>query len=96
LNSVISVPAEFNPAGHSTYGLGWFQMDVKWAPEPLAFHQSTNGLNIAQIWVDPKRDFAMVFATNIAIAKSEKAIYALAAEVYAKYGAGTQSVNPTD
>jgi CubicO group peptidase (beta-lactamase class C family) len=69
------------------YALGWGEVVVDWAPEPLLFHGGSNGMNLAQILVDPKRDFAMVLVTNIGGSKAETALRgALARELYAKFG----------
>jgi CubicO group peptidase (beta-lactamase class C family) len=70
------------------YGLGWGEVEIEWAPEPLMYHGGSNGKNLAHIWVEPKRDFAMVIVTNISDAKANKALLALAPELYKKFGAG--------
>ena len=36
------------------YALGWGQLSVPWAPEPLLFHGGSNGHNLAYIWIEPK------------------------------------------
>jgi CubicO group peptidase (beta-lactamase class C family) len=86
---VISIPIK-NPApGTPTsakYALGWGQVVMDWAPEPLIKHGGDNGLNHSQIWVDPKRDFAMVLVTNLGGLKAVKALDAIAPELYAKFG----------
>jgi CubicO group peptidase (beta-lactamase class C family) len=69
------------------YGLGWGEVSVEWAAEPLMYHGGSNGKNLAHIWVEPKRDFAMVVVTNISNAKADKALLALAPELYRKFGA---------
>ena len=58
---------------------------VEWAPEPLLYHGGSNEMNLAHIWVDPKRDFAMVIATNIGRKKAERALFKLAPALYAKF-----------
>jgi CubicO group peptidase (beta-lactamase class C family) len=68
------------------YALGWFELVVDWAPEPLVWHQGSNGMNLAQIWVEPKRDFAMVVVTNTSTSKAADELFALASELYAKFG----------
>jgi hypothetical protein len=42
-------------------------------------------MNLAHIWLDPKRDFAMVIATNIGGTKADEGIKALARELYTKF-----------
>jgi CubicO group peptidase (beta-lactamase class C family) len=68
------------------YALGWFELVVDWAPEPLVFHQGSNAMNLAHIWVEPQRDFAMVVVTNIGTEKAADELFALASELYAKFG----------
>jgi CubicO group peptidase (beta-lactamase class C family) len=67
------------------YGLGWGQLSVEWAPEPLLFHGGSNEMNYAQIWVDPKHDFAMVLVTNVGGTKAEEGLFKLASELYAQF-----------
>jgi CubicO group peptidase (beta-lactamase class C family) len=66
------------------YALGWGELPVDWAPYPLLYHGGSNGMNLAHIWLDPKRDFAMVIATNIGGPKADEGIRALARELYTK------------
>ena len=67
------------------YALGWGEVPVAWAPEPLIYHGGSNGMNLAHIWLDPKRDFAMVLATNIGGAKAKEALTALEGELAGKF-----------
>jgi CubicO group peptidase (beta-lactamase class C family) len=87
---VISMQIPNPPPGtpiSGKYALGWGEMVVDWAPEPLLFHGGSNGMNLALIFVEPKRDFAMVAVTNIGGSKAETALLAaLAPELYAKFG----------
>jgi CubicO group peptidase (beta-lactamase class C family) len=71
------------------YALGWGGLVVDWAPEPLLYHGGSNGMNFAHIWVDPKRDFAMVLVTNIggSGSKADEGLYAIARELYTQFGA---------
>jgi CubicO group peptidase (beta-lactamase class C family) len=66
------------------YGLGWGQLPVDWAPEPLLFHGGSNELNLAHVWVDPKRDVAMVLVTNISGKRADEALFTLAPALYAQ------------
>jgi hypothetical protein len=68
-----------------SYGLGWGQLTMEWAPAPLLYHGGSNGKNLAHIWVDPPRDFAMVAMTNIGGGQADEGLRALAAELYARY-----------
>jgi hypothetical protein len=71
------------------YGLGWGELPVKWAAGPLLYHGGSNTFNLAHIWVDPKRDFAMVLVTNVGGKKAEEALRELAPALYARF-AGTK------
>jgi len=70
---------------HGKYGLGWGELSVKWALDPLLFHGGSNEMNLAHIWVDPKRDFAMVVVTNIGGKRAEEALFALAPALYTQF-----------
>jgi hypothetical protein len=60
---------------------------VDWAPEPLLYHGGSNQKNLAHIWLEPGRDFAMVLVTNISGSTADEALFALAPELYAKFAA---------
>lgn len=86
---VISMPerkdaAPGTPPG-GRYALGWGELTVDWAPRPLLYHGGSNSMNLAHIWIDAKRDFAMVIATNISGPKANTAFLVLAKELYAKF-----------
>lgn len=70
---------------HGKYGLGWGQLDVEWAPVPLLHHGGSNGKNLAHIWIEPGRDFAMVVVTNISNKRANEAFFALAPALYKKF-----------
>jgi len=42
-------------------------------------------MNLAHIWLDPKRDFAMVIVANMSGPKANAAFLALASELYTKF-----------
>lgn len=90
---VIAMPAKPDaPPGTPPggwYALGWGELAVDWAPEPLLYHGGSNGKNLAHIWVEPSRDFAIVSMTNISGPRADEGLRAVAAELYARYlGAG--------
>jgi CubicO group peptidase (beta-lactamase class C family) len=70
------------------YGLGWGKVTVDWAPEPLLQHAGSNGMNLAHIWLDPRRDFAMVVVTNIGGDQADAALLAVAQELYGRFAGG--------
>lgn len=86
---VISMPPKKDAApgtpGQGQYALGWGLLDVDWAPRPLVYHGGSNVKNLAHIWLDPKRDFAMVLVTNIGGPKADDALKALAPRLYGRY-----------
>ncbi|MEB3325373.1 MAG: serine hydrolase domain-containing protein [Cyanobacteriota bacterium] len=67
------------------YGLGWGEVTVNWAPVPLIQHSGSNGLNLAQIWLQPKRDFAMVVLTNVGGETAEPALLTVAQQLYGRF-----------
>jgi CubicO group peptidase (beta-lactamase class C family) len=88
-------PAGTPPGG--AYALGWGQLVVDWAAEPLLYHGGSNGKNVAHIWLEPARDVALVLVTNIGGQRAEEGLHALAAELYARFaapGAPTVAVTP--
>jgi CubicO group peptidase (beta-lactamase class C family) len=86
---VVSMPPKEDAApgtpSHGRYALGWGEVGVDWAPQPLVYHGGSNGKNLAHIWLDPERDFAMVIVTNIGGPKANEALMALAALLYDRY-----------
>ncbi|NQU15277.1 MAG: beta-lactamase family protein [Desulfobacteraceae bacterium] len=86
---IISMPDKKDAApgtpSRGRYALGWGELTVDWAPEPLLYHGGSNGKNLAHIWLDTKRDFAMVIVTNIGGPKAKEALFALAPELYARF-----------
>jgi CubicO group peptidase (beta-lactamase class C family) len=69
------------------YAMGWGEMPVDWAPEPLIYHGGSNGKNLAHVWIEPKIDFAMVLLTNIGGTKADEALKTLAPELYRRFSA---------
>ncbi len=67
------------------YGLGWGLVEVPWAEQPLLSHSGSNDKNLARILIEPRRDFAMVIMTNISGLKADKALAALAPQLYRKF-----------
>lgn len=88
-NPVVEMPIKKDAApgtpSHGRYGLGWGQLDVEWAPAPLLYHGGSNGKNLAHIWIEPGRDFAMVVVANISHPRANEAFFALAPALYKKF-----------
>lgn len=85
---VVSMPERKDAApgtpSQGGYALGWGQLSVGWAPYPLLYHGGSNGMNLAHIWVDTKKDLAIVVTTNISGAKANEALLTIAGELYKK------------
>ena len=88
---VVSIPDKKEAApgtpARGKYALGWGELAVDWAPDPLIYHGGSNEKNLAHIWLDPKRDFAMVLVTNIGGAKANEVLKALAPKLYSRFAA---------
>ncbi len=86
---VVSMPEKKDaPPGtpsRGRYALGWGELTVDWAPQPLLYHGGSNGMNLAHIWLDIEHDFAMVLVTNIGGARAKEALFTLAPELYRKF-----------
>lgn len=67
------------------YALGWGDMEIDWSPRPLLFHGGSNTKNVAQIWLDTGKDFAMVLMTNIGGETAEQGLYAVAGMLYRRF-----------
>lgn len=65
------------------YALGWGVGRPAWAAAPLLTHQGSNTMNLAQIWVDPDRDLALVLATNTGGPRAQAALQELSPVLHA-------------
>jgi hypothetical protein len=70
--------------GH--YGFGWLTITLPFSREPFLFHGGSNQMNLADILVQPKHDFAIVMMTNVGGRRADDALKALAAELYKSFG----------
>lgn len=86
---VITMPEKKEAApgtpSHGRYALGWGELTVPWAPDPLLYHGGSNGMNLAHIWIDRNRDLAIVTATNISGPKADEGLLALARVLYTQF-----------
>jgi len=64
------------------YAMGWGYRKMDWAPYPLLYHAGSNTKNLANIWVDVEKDFAMVSLTNVAGIGAENAFIKVAERLY--------------
>ncbi len=74
------------PEGKYAHGWGWVTVD--WAPYPLLYHGGSNGKNLAQIWIDKKKDIAIVIMTNIGGQQADNALRGIAKDLYEAAVAG--------
>lgn len=86
---VISMPPKKDappgtPPG-GDYALGWSKLTVDWAPYSLIYHGGSNGMNLAHIWIDTKKDLAIVIATNISGQKADEALRKIASKLYRSF-----------
>ncbi|MCK6453387.1 MAG: beta-lactamase family protein [Alphaproteobacteria bacterium] len=71
--------------GLGSYGFGWGTVSEPFAPEPILYHGGSNTMNLAHVYVQPARDFAMVMATNVGGRRAEDAFKALAKDLYERF-----------
>jgi CubicO group peptidase (beta-lactamase class C family) len=64
------------------YALGWGEVTVDWAPEPVITHTGSNTMNLALAMFWAERDFGFVIMTNVAGTAADEALRKLAAELY--------------
>lgn len=88
---VIEIPPPPNaPPGTPAvggYALGWGIAQPSYAKSPLLLHTGSNGMNLAQIVIDPGRDFAAVVATNIGGKRADAGLGVVCGELYSRYAA---------
>ena len=65
--------------------MGWGVLRMPFAPEPFVTHTGSNTMNLAMIFLQPARDWAMVLATNIAGRRADATLRELAAALYARF-----------
>lgn len=68
-----------------SYGLGWGFVSYPFASGPILQHGGSNTLNLAQIVVEPEKDFAFVLMTNVGGARATAAFRGLTETFYTTY-----------
>jgi CubicO group peptidase (beta-lactamase class C family) len=68
------------------YGFGWVTIRLPFSQAPFLFHGGSNQMNLADIFVQPEHEFAMVTMTNIGGRIADDALKALAVELYKSFG----------
>lgn len=72
------------PPGND-YALGWVVLDRPWANGKALYHNGTNTMNYAVMWLAPEHRFAVVAAANIDNPASQKACDEACSMMIAKY-----------
>ena len=67
------------------YGLGWGVLPRGWADGEALTHSGSNGLFYAVTWIAPRRDLALVVATNCAGADAAKGCDTVAGELIRRF-----------
>jgi CubicO group peptidase (beta-lactamase class C family) len=75
------------------YALGWGQVKMAWAPEPVITHTGSNQMNLAIAMFWPDKDFGFVMMTNVGTKAADDAMQKLAAELYDRFSASTVGGN---
>lgn len=74
------------PVAPSTeYAVGWMSLDRPWAQGKALYHNGTNTMNYAVMWLAPERRFAVVAAANIDNPASQKACDEACAMMIGRY-----------
>jgi hypothetical protein len=79
-------PGDLDAPPRGGYGLGWVIEKFAFSPEPFVLHNGTNMMNFAIIFLQPKRDFALVLATNVFTPEVAQALSTVvAAQLYRRF-----------
>ncbi|MBE3068665.1 MAG: beta-lactamase family protein, partial [Planctomycetes bacterium] len=73
------------PAFGGDYAGGWSATDRPWGGGRVLTHAGSNTMNYAVVWMAPKRDFAVLAATNVGGDAAAKACDETAAAVIGKF-----------
>jgi len=57
----------FEPQFEGTYALGWTVTSRSWGDGTVYSHSGSNTMNYCMVWLSPKKDWAVLVATNTAI-----------------------------
>ena len=81
----VSSTSNTTVAGAAEYALGWGIQNMSWASHPIAFHGGSNGMNKADIWIDTRRDAAVVVVTNARLPTTDDATLKLGGKLYERF-----------
>jgi CubicO group peptidase (beta-lactamase class C family) len=74
------------PVGGGDYALGWVVLERKWAHGRALMHNGSNTMFYAVIWAAPKRNCAVIVATNTGSNKADQACDDAATQVAELWG----------
>jgi CubicO group peptidase (beta-lactamase class C family) len=64
-----------SPIQNQIFGLGWINLKPSWAKKDNhIFHNGSNTMNYAEMWISPKKNYAIAVATNIGNQKAMEAV----------------------
>jgi CubicO group peptidase (beta-lactamase class C family) len=70
---------------NNNYALGWMVLKRKWAGGRVLWHNGSNTMFYAVVWIAPNRNFAVVAASNAGGSDAEKACDDAATEMIRKF-----------
>ena len=83
---IIDIPPSPDVPLQGGYGLGWQIGTFTFLPETFVSHSGANGKNLALVILQPKRDFALVLATNSDTDDAYFGLYnPIAAQLYRRF-----------
>jgi hypothetical protein len=76
------------PIGEQEYAMGWVVAERPWGGGRVLWHNGSNTMNYAVVWLAPKKKFAALAATNQAGDAGPKACDDVAGALIGKYLGG--------
>jgi CubicO group peptidase (beta-lactamase class C family) len=73
------------PTFGGTYAGGWVQVERGWGGGKVLNHSGSNSMNYATVWMAPRKDFAVLVATNQGGTAAAKACDEVASSLIKKY-----------
>jgi hypothetical protein len=74
------------PLNDQIFGLGWINLKPAWGKEDNhIFHNGSNTMNYAEMWISPMKNYAIAVVTNIGNQKARKAVRESVEKIATKY-----------
>jgi CubicO group peptidase (beta-lactamase class C family) len=67
-------PVKARGAGEQDYAMGWLVTSRPWAGGTVLTHAGSNTIWYCEVWIAPKKDFAMLVMANAATPEAQKAV----------------------